>query len=87
MAKRATPEELAKEAAGYTKEAESLHTAISIRMPNDLLLIIREFARRKEVGYQTLMKRWLDDRVKKEAKIFLYQMIKDREQDGEIEDP
>jgi len=41
-------------------------TAISIRMPNALLTVLRKFAEREGVGYQALIKRWLDDRVREE---------------------
>ena len=41
-------------------------TAISIRMPNALLVLLKRFAEREGVGYQVLIKRWLDDRVRAE---------------------
>lgn len=40
---------------------------ISIRLPIAMLRILKEFARREGVGYQVLMKRWLDDRIRAEA--------------------
>lgn len=40
---------------------------ISLRMPLRMLAIIKEFARREGVGYQVLIKRWLDDRIRQEA--------------------
>lgn len=46
-------------------------TPISIRMPKKMLSIIREFARRKGIGYQILMKQWLADRIRKEAKLYV----------------
>lgn len=79
MSERATPEQLAEEAAKWDKEAERLLTPISIRLPDDMLVLIREFARRKGVGYQVLMKQWLDDRVKEEAKKFLAKQLKEGE--------
>jgi hypothetical protein len=42
-------------------------TAISMRIPNKMLGILREFARRQGIGYQVLIKRWLDDRIRQEA--------------------
>ena len=39
---------------------------ISIRLPKVMVAILKEFARRQDVGYQTLMKRWLDDRIRHE---------------------
>ncbi len=41
-------------------------TLISLRVPATMLLILKEFARREGIGYQVLMKRWLDDRIKEE---------------------
>ena len=46
------------------RAAESV--AVSIRLPKKLLGILREFARREGIGYQVLMKRWLDERIGKE---------------------
>lgn len=37
--------------------------AISLRMPTELLEILKVFARREGIGYQVLLKRWLDERV------------------------
>jgi predicted DNA binding CopG/RHH family protein len=36
---------------------------ISLRVPAPMLAILKEFARREGVGYQVLMKRWLDERI------------------------
>ena len=41
-------------------------TAISIRIPSQMLTLLKEFARRQGIGYQVLMKRWLDDRIRSE---------------------
>jgi len=46
-------------------------TAISIRLPNKMLAILKEFARRRDTGYQVLMKRWLDERITVEARKWL----------------
>ena len=81
---RMTKEQLTKEAARWTgkkgdlagfidapdavpRQAESV--PISIRVPKVMLEILREFARREGVGYQVLMKRWLDDRIRQEARV------------------
>ena len=40
--------------------------AVSVRLPERLIAILKELARREGIGYQTLMKRWLDDRVRDE---------------------
>jgi hypothetical protein len=44
-----------------------------------MLVIIKEFARRQGIGYQVLMKEWLDDRVKLEAMKFLAKQLKEGE--------
>lgn len=41
-------------------------TSISLRVPNDMLAILKAFARRQGIGYQVLLKRWLDDRIRDE---------------------
>lgn len=75
---KSTPKELAKAAALYTREKDfdrgAGHVdvsgpteAISIRLPEMLLAVVREFARRQGIGYQTLIKRWLDDRIREES--------------------
>ena len=40
--------------------------AISIRMPKALLGVLKAFAERERIGYQVLIKRWLDDRIREE---------------------
>ena len=40
--------------------------AISIRVPTQMLSILKAFARREGIGYQVLMKRWLDERISEE---------------------
>jgi len=79
--KRLTDEELAREAECWDKreltpsdceDAPDLvpgagqSEAVSIRLPKRLLAILEEFARRKGIGFQVLVKRWLDDRIRKE---------------------
>jgi hypothetical protein len=39
---------------------------VSIRLPNRLLAILKRFAKEEGIGYQVLLKRWLDDRVREE---------------------
>ena len=41
-------------------------TAISLRIPSQTLAILKAFARRERIGYQVLLKRWLDDRIREE---------------------
>ena len=41
-------------------------TPISLRVPTQMLRILKLFAEREGVGYQVLMKRWLDERVQVE---------------------
>ena len=44
----------------------SASESISIRMPSPLLRVVKAFAKRQGVGYQVLIKQWLDDRVRHE---------------------
>ena len=39
---------------------------ISLRMPAQMLAILKAFARREGIGYQVLLKRWLDERILEE---------------------
>ena len=39
---------------------------VSIRLPRQLLELLRRFAEHEGIGYQVLIKRWLDDRVRAE---------------------
>ena len=39
-------------------------TAISLRLPAALLTLLKKFAAREGIGYQVLLKRWLDDRLR-----------------------
>ena len=41
-------------------------TLISIRIPNKLLHLLKAAATEQEIGYQVLMKRWLEDRLRQE---------------------
>ena len=41
-------------------------TPISLRVPEQMLRILKLFAEREGVGYQVLMKQWLDERIQKE---------------------
>jgi predicted DNA binding CopG/RHH family protein len=63
-ARRVTPAQFedAPDAVPRSEEAQ----AISIRMPKKLLVILKKFAEREGIGYQVLMKKWLDDRVRVE---------------------
>jgi len=79
--KRATDAELAEEArrwdsgeatpAGWKDAPDAVPRAkesvpISLRVPAPMLVLLKEFARREGVGYQVLMKRWLDERIRSE---------------------
>ncbi|MSR52943.1 MAG: hypothetical protein EXS09_06585 [Gemmataceae bacterium] len=79
--KRATDDELAEEAGrwdagsltpkGWVDAPDAVPNAkesvpISLRVPAPMLLILKEYARREGVGYQVLMKRWLDERISTE---------------------
>jgi predicted DNA binding CopG/RHH family protein len=54
--------ESADEAVPRAREA----TAISLRLPNAQLAVLKKFAEREGTGYQVLLKRWLDDRIRLE---------------------
>lgn len=41
-------------------------TPISLRVPTQMLQILKLFAEREGVGYQVLMKQWLDERIREE---------------------
>lgn len=77
----ASPEELEREAKEWDSrvltprdwidEPEAIprvgtSTAISLRMPTQMLDLLKAFARRQGVGYQVLLKRWLDERIREE---------------------
>ena len=79
--KRATDEELAEEArrwdsqqstpAGWENAPDAVprakeSTQINIRLPCQMVEILKEFARRSGIGYQVLIKRWLDERIRQE---------------------
>ena len=83
--KRMSDEELAEEArrwdrrevspAGWEDAPESVPRAkesvsISIRLPRLMVEVLKEFARRSGIGYQVLMKRWLDERIRQERERF-----------------
>src|SRR5438046_2463198 len=76
-----SPEEMAEEARRWTegdvpagglidapdavpRAKESMQ--INIRLPRQMVEILKEFAKRSGVGYQVLMKRWLDERIRQE---------------------
>lgn len=77
----ASPEELEREAkewelreltpGGWQEAPQAIprvgaSTTISLRMPTQMLAVLKAFARRERVGYQVLLKRWLDDRIREE---------------------
>jgi hypothetical protein len=56
---------------GFTDAPDAVPRAresvpISLRMPKEMLDVLRKFAERENVGYQVLIKRWLDDRIRSE---------------------
>src|SRR5262245_8616523 len=86
--KRMTDEELAEEArrwdqrevtpAGWEDAPEAVPRSkesvpISIRLPRQMVEILKEFARRAGIGYQVLMKRWLDERIREERERFRHE--------------
>ena len=42
--------------------------SISLRVPEQMLTSLKSMARREGVGYQVLLKRWLDDRIREERR-------------------
>jgi predicted DNA binding CopG/RHH family protein len=50
-----------------TDDVRDATTAISLRLPGRQLQILKEVARRQGIGYQTLLKRWLDERLREEV--------------------
>jgi hypothetical protein len=79
--KRATDEQLAEEArrwdsreitpAGWVEAPDAVphareSTQINIRLPRQMVEILKEFARRSDIGYQVLIKRWLNERIRQE---------------------
>ena len=42
-------------------------TQISIRLPDRMIEILKTVASRRGLGYQALMKQWLDERIREEA--------------------
>lgn len=63
-ARRRAPTEFEDAADAVPRAQEA--TAISIRMPNALLSVLKKVAEREGIGYQVLIKRWLDDRIRDE---------------------
>lgn len=61
-AHRLTPAQF-EDAPGAVARSEDAQ-AISIRMPKQLLVVLKQFAEREGIGYQVLIKKWLDDRVR-----------------------
>ena len=41
--------------------------AISVRFPAPMLDVLKEFAHRAGVGYQSLIKQWLNERIREET--------------------
>jgi hypothetical protein len=91
--KKTSNEELAKEAqqwdsreitpAGWEDAPEAVprakeSVAISIRLPAKMVVILKEFARRADIGYQVLIKRWLDERLKQEHKLLKESLARER---------
>jgi hypothetical protein len=44
--------------------------SVSLRFPQQMLAILKEFARRRGVPYQTMIKQWLRERLVLEARKF-----------------
>jgi hypothetical protein len=61
---RRTPADFVDDDAAVPRAGET--TAISLRLPNMQLALLKKFAQREGIGYQVLLKRWLDDRLRQE---------------------
>ena len=100
--KRMTDDELAEEArrwdqrevtpAGWVEAPEAIPRAkesmqINIRLPCQMVAILKEFARRSGIGYQVLMKRWLDERIRQERERFRQEQERLRRQREGAERP
>jgi len=85
MGRRATDEELAEEARRWDEGEVDLgewvdvpadlsmrdpSVSISLRLPYKMLAILKEFARRRGLPYQTMIKEWLRGRIIVEARKF-----------------
>lgn len=62
--RRRTPSGFVEDPSAVPRAQEA--TAISLRMPTALLELLKKFAEREGIGYQVLIKRWLDDRIRTE---------------------
>jgi predicted DNA binding CopG/RHH family protein len=77
-AKRMTDAELAEEARKWDSRERSPRDwvdapeavvraseveTVSLRLPRQMLGLLREFARRQGIDYQVLIKKWLDERI------------------------
>ncbi len=56
------------QAAERERWVDAKTTSISIRVPNEMLEVLRALAAAQGMGYQTLIKRWLHDRILVEAR-------------------
>jgi hypothetical protein len=91
----ASPEELGREArqwdsgavthAGWEDAPEAIprvggSTLISLRLPTQMLGFLKAFAEREGVGYQVLMKRWLDECIRQERDRMAVHQAADRKE-------
>jgi predicted DNA binding CopG/RHH family protein len=67
-AREITPAEWEDAPEAVPRAKESMQ--INIRLPCAMVAILKEFARRSGIGYQVLMKRWLDERSRQERHRF-----------------
>ena len=56
---------------------DSSDVSISIRLSSDLLGKIKGIARLKEVGYQSLIKQWLSDKIDEYSSLGLFDLLND----------
>lgn len=53
---------------------------ISVNLPDKMIVILKEFARRKDLNLSELLELWLDDRIRVEAEAFRKSMKKKNEE-------
>lgn len=51
---------------GRQDEHTSVSELVSINLPVAMIHLLKELARRENIDYQILIKRWLDDRLRQE---------------------
>lgn len=100
--KRATDDELAEEVklwdsgeitpSGWEEAPDAVprakeSTQVNIRLPCRMVETLKEFAHRSGVGYQVLMKRWLNERIQVEGERFRQEQERFRRERERLQNP